>query len=120
MATGGFLAVGMIGWLVGHLDPTYYSIAWVFAVLFSAGTVGFTVLVFVNSHRFRRPLIPQVMGLLSVLWAILLIGLNPDTARVLRYPMAVLVGLEVLLLIVGYRDLVAASKRWNSPRHKQK
>lgn len=106
----GLLAAGAIGWVGGRLIAIP-AVEFVSSVLLLAGTVGFTALVFVNKRRFRRPLISQVIGLLSVVWALLVIGLV--VAPILRYPMAALMGLIVLLLLAGLRDLIDDAKRWN-------
>lgn len=102
LGTGAFLAVGGVGWAGGHYVASFYQFLSVFAVLTFAGTAGFVVLAFINAHRVRRPLILRALGVVGVLFGMLFIGFNQDPF--LKYPMALLAALAVVLLIIGLKD----------------
>jgi hypothetical protein len=109
--TVAFLAIGAAGWAATANNGV---LRFVFASIQFLGLMLFATLLLVNAPRFRRPLIPIAMGVIAVLLALVLIIFSQHRPVL---PLWLLVGLMILLILVGWRDIWDATI-WEHPRSK--
>jgi hypothetical protein len=95
-------ALGMVGY-VGGRQNGFDTVVYVSTYFLLAGLVVFGLVLVVGSSMSRRPLIPRGLATIFVTFGVLTV-LFPYS-RLVAFPDAVLSGVAILLLVVGWKDV---------------
>jgi hypothetical protein len=103
------LLVGVPGWIVAHFLPDNRGALLVTSAVALLGTLAFAVLTFRTANGAGRPLLIKLLGGLSAVWGLCLVGLNASS--LFRVPIFIDTVAVVLVLIATLLAQVARKSR---------